>query len=109
MRLRMIRKSIHAVEPATDIKQLEVPLWFWNSAEWSAFTQASSKTQRPTLIQSLRTVRNGQIETALTPSHEMRRFLRTIVSIIQIDRNTGKPWGGFCSIERFYGKNQEME
>lgn len=95
---------VYAVEPATDIKQLEVPLWFWNSAEWSAFTQASSKTQRPTLIQSLRTVRNGQIETALTPSHEMRRFLRTIVSIIQIDRNTGKPWAGFAQSKGFMEK-----
>jgi hypothetical protein len=36
------------------MKQLQVPLWFWNSAEWSAFTQASAKTQRPTLIQALR-------------------------------------------------------
>jgi uncharacterized protein len=95
---------VYAVEPTTDIKQLQVPLWFWNSAEWSAFTQASSKTQRPTLIQSLRTVRDGQIETALTPSHEMRRFLRTIVSIIQIERNAGSPWAKFPHPKNFMEK-----
>ena len=39
---------------------LQVPLWFWNSAEWCSFTQASSKTQKPTLIQALRAVRVGR-------------------------------------------------
>jgi hypothetical protein len=29
------------------VKQLNVPLWLWNSAEWCAFTQASEKAQRP--------------------------------------------------------------
>ena len=95
---------VYAVEATDGIKQLQVPLWFWNSAEWSAFTQASSKTQRPTLIQSLRTVRDGQIETALTPSHEMRRFLRTIVSIIQIERNAGSPWARFPHPKNFMEK-----
>ena len=36
--------------------------------------QASSKTQRPTLIQALRSVRDGQLEVALTPSTDMRRY-----------------------------------
>ena len=28
---------------------LQVPLWFWNSSEWSSFTQASVKAQVPLL------------------------------------------------------------
>lgn len=64
-----------AVEPREGVEQLQIPLWFWNSAEWSAFTQASAKTQRPTLVQALRSVRDGVVGTTFTPSHEMRRYL----------------------------------
>ena len=58
---------------------LRVPLWFWNSAEWCSFTQASSKTQKPTLIQALRAVRDGQTEPPENKSHDIRRFLRTML------------------------------
>lgn len=50
---------VYAVEPGDNVKQLQVPLWFWNSAEWSAFSQASGKTQRPILRRALREVRSG--------------------------------------------------
>ncbi|KRG32576.1 ATPase [Psychrobacter sp. P11F6] len=73
---------------------LKVPLWFWNSAEWCAFTQASAKTQRPTLIQSLRNVREGVFQEGLTASQEMRRYLRNLMSIINIDKNKGAPYSG---------------
>ncbi|MDT4330736.1 ATP-binding protein [Methylomonas sp. MV1] len=95
---------VFAVEPNEAIEQLQVPLWFWNSAEWSAFTQASAKTQRPTLIQALRSVRDGSVEASVTPSHEMRRFLRTLVSVIQIERNAGRPWASFPHPKNFFEK-----
>ena len=44
---------------AKGIRQLKVPLWFWNSAEWCAFTQASAKTQRPLLRRALRDIKCG--------------------------------------------------
>ncbi|NYT63365.1 ATP-binding protein [Alcaligenaceae bacterium] len=100
----MGKVRVFAVEPSEGIEQLQVPLWFWNSAEWSAFTQASAKAQRPTLIQALRSVRDGTVEAAATPSHEMRRFLRTLVSVIQIERNTGSPWSTFPKNKNFYEK-----
>ncbi|MHB8252664.1 MAG: ATP-binding protein [Acidiferrobacter sp.] len=52
---------VFAVEPkhASGIEQLQVPLWFWNSAEWSAFTQASERAQRPLLRRALREMRSG--------------------------------------------------
>jgi hypothetical protein len=90
----MGKVRIFAVESSEGIEQLQVPLWFWNSAEWSAFTQASAKTQRPTLIQALRSVRDGTIDTNLTPSRGMRRFLRTLVTAIQVEKNVGNPWKG---------------
>ena len=86
---------IFAVEPSEGIEQLQVPLWLWNSAEWCAFTQASTKTQRPTLVQALRTVRDGATEASLTHSQEMRRFLRTLVSILRQLKHKGHPWGSF--------------
>jgi hypothetical protein len=87
--------NLFGVEANKDngIKQLQVPLWFWNSAEWCAFTQASAKAQRPTLIQALRTVRDEQFSASkITPSHDMRRYLRTLISILRIEYQTGNPW-----------------
>lgn len=57
----MNNTRVYAVEPkqSEGIKQLQIPLWFWNSEEWTAFTQASGKTQRPTLRRALREVRAG--------------------------------------------------
>lgn len=87
---------IFAVEANEEkkIKQLHVPLWFWNTAEWCAFTQASSKTQRPTLIQALRCVRDGRLDVALTPSTDMRRYLRTLIAQLSIEIAGGTPWIG---------------
>ena len=100
----MSKVRVFAVEPSESIKQLQVPLWFWNSAEWSAFTQASTRTQRPTLIQALRSVRDGVFTAIVTPSHEMRRYLRTLVSILQSERNAGNPWGKFPQPKNFLEK-----
>ncbi|MCX2795337.1 ATP-binding protein [Microbulbifer thermotolerans] len=50
---------VYAVEPGEGMEQLQVPLWFWNSAEWSAFTQASERAQRPLLRRALREMRGG--------------------------------------------------
>jgi hypothetical protein len=76
------------------IRQLQVPLWLWNSAEWCAFTQASSKTQRPVLIQALRCVKDGRLDVALTPSTGMRRYLRTLITQLSIEIAEGTPWVG---------------
>lgn len=102
---------VFAVEPKPDggIEQLQVPLWFWNSAEWSAFTQASAKAQRPTLIQALRAVRDGAVEVTVTPSHDMRRFLRTLVSVIQIERAAGRPWANFPHPKNFFEKTRRWQ
>ena len=105
----MGKVRVFAVEASEGIEQLQVPLWFWNSAEWSAFTQASSKTQRPTLIQALRSVRDGAMGTAVTPSHEARRFLRTLVGIIQIERNAGRPWASFPHPKNFFEKIKKWQ
>ncbi|MGB4407702.1 MAG: DUF87 domain-containing protein, partial [Sphaerochaeta sp.] len=96
---------VFAVEakPSEKIEQLQVPLWLWNSSEWCAFTQASSRTQRPVLIQALRTVRDGTLDVTLTPSADMRRYLRTLVDIIRINLVNGDPW---AAGSKNYGKRK---
>ncbi len=46
-------------EEAEIFKQLKVPAWFWNSYEWSSFSIATGKTQRPILRQALRELKSG--------------------------------------------------
>lgn len=105
----MSKVRVFAVEPSEGVEQLQVPLWFWNSAEWSAFTQASARAQRPTLIQALRSVRDGAVDASATPSHDMRRFLRTLVSVTQIERNAGRPWANFPHPKNFLEKIQTWQ
>ena len=101
-----VKARIFRVDPEADSeeKSLQIPLWFWNSAEWCAFTQASSRTQRPTLIQALRAARDGQTDVAESASHGMRRYLRTLVATLRIEKNSGSPWGKFPLPKAFYEK-----
>ncbi len=66
-----VKAQIFKVDPGTGELPLHVPIWFWNSAEWCSFAQASMKTQRPLLIQSLRNVRDGEIEPSANQSNEI--------------------------------------
>jgi uncharacterized protein len=50
------------------VSQLHVPNWFWNSAEWCGFTQASGRAQRPALQQALRQRRNSAPVGSESPS-----------------------------------------
>ncbi|NCB26141.1 MAG: ATP-binding protein [Bacteroidia bacterium] len=96
---------VFAVEANAEnnVEQLQVPLWLWNSSEWCAFTQASSRAQRPVLIQALRTVRDGTLDVTLTPSADMRRYLRTLVDVIRIELSNGEPW---AAGQKNYGKRK---
>jgi DNA helicase HerA-like ATPase len=72
---------------------LQIPLWFWNSAEWSSFTQASAKAQRPLLKRALREVKAGRsIAQEASPeerSLRLRRFLSSTMISIQKDLRAG--------------------
>jgi hypothetical protein len=43
-------------------KELKVPAWLWNSYEWSSFSNASGRTQRPILRRALRELRSGETD-----------------------------------------------
>ena len=94
------KRIVSDVSPQYCINPLHIPIWFWNSSEWCAFTQASALTQRPTLIQALRAVRGGRFDLALTPSNKMRIHLRDFARFVRgemfgnIPLNKGKAFKG---------------
>lgn len=93
-----------SVEAGEEAEQLCVPLWLWNSEEWSAFTQATARTQRPTLVQALRAVKDGNGLISISRNQDMRRYLRTLVNVIQLEKNSGNPWGKFPQPKNFFEK-----
>lgn len=97
---------IYGVEEdsSRNIRQLRIPLWLWNSNEWVSFTNASSKTQRPTLIQALRSVKSGIDEDLVSPSSSMRTFLCTVITITILEKKSGNPWGKFPNSKNFCEK-----
>lgn len=104
-----LQARIFKVSPEVGELALHVPLWFWNSAEWVSFTQASAKTQKPTLVQALRFLRDQQSGPAESLNHELRRFLRTMVTTIRIEKNSGSPWGSFPKPKSFFEKLEKWK
>ncbi|MBM4053336.1 MAG: DUF87 domain-containing protein [Planctomycetes bacterium] len=93
-------------------KPLEVPLWFWNSAEWCSFTQASAKAQRPLLQKALRLRRNS-IDASLENSvvRDLVIYLQGSLSSFKQERvnsspfasaKEGKYWGFIELLNAFY-------
>lgn len=98
---------IFAVESNDFRRQLKVPFWLWNTDEWATFVKASGRTQKPMLVQSLRSVRDGALKEGRTPSANMRSFLRTLVSSMQIIKRSGTPWdNNYGHIKGFFEKIQ---
>ena len=67
-----------SVEPNKDEKILNLPIWFWNTSEWYAFTQASGKTQKPILRRALSEIRFGkktEVSSEEKNKLELRRYL----------------------------------
>lgn len=83
---------------------LQVPLWFWNSAEWCSFTQASVRAQAPLLKQALRSMRNEEFELSDHLDLEIKRFLGAVKVSLKSDQSTGNPWGSFPRPKNFYEK-----
>lgn len=83
---------VFSVELSGDIKQMQIPVWLWNTEEWSAFTQATPKTQQPLLRQALRSVRDGVFDQSVTKSYEMRRYLNVFSSLVKLEEKSGDPY-----------------
>jgi len=85
-----------------DENGLNVPLWLWNSAEWSAFTQASTKAQLPLLKRALRAMRNEQLEPSEDNLIQAKRYAGTVLTSLRHEKSIGSPWGSFPKPMHFY-------
>ncbi len=88
-----VQARVFKVHPGESELPLKVPLWFWNSAEWCSFTQASARTQRPLLRRALREVKAGRSITD-EPSEEekklaLRRYLSSRLISMRRDLRSG--------------------
>ena len=82
------------VEEGDGKKQLQVPLWFWNTDEWCGFTKASPKTHRTTIVHALKSVRSGVQFEEQTQERELSNYVRTIISALDVSIKNGLPWIG---------------
>ena len=89
------------VEGGNGKKQLEVPLWFWNTDEWCGFTKASPKTHRTTIVHALKSVRSGNVFEEVSKQSELASFVRTVINTIEIYKSKGSPWGNFPAPKNF--------
>lgn len=90
------------VEDSDGKKQLQVPLWFWNTDEWCGFTKASPKTHRTTIVHALKSVRSGNVFEEVSKQSEMASFVRTVIDTIQVCKVAGNPWGKFPLPKNFH-------
>ncbi|MBO4800432.1 MAG: ATP-binding protein [Bacteroidaceae bacterium] len=89
------------VEEGDGKKQLQVPLWFWNTDEWCGFTKASPKTHRTTIVHALKSVRSGNVFESVSKEHELASFVRTLINTIEVYKSKGAPWGSFPAPKNF--------
>lgn len=80
------------IEAGDEKKQLEIPLWFWNTDEWCGFTKASPKTHRTTIVHALKTVRSGINVDGLSKERELSNYARVIIQAINISVKEGSPF-----------------
>lgn len=80
---------------------LQVPLWFWNSAEWCSFTQASAKAQAPLLKRALRAMRNEEFEIKSDPQIEAKHFIGMILQSTISSKNSREPYKRFPHNKNF--------
>ncbi|HHF3246127.1 TPA: ATP-binding protein [Vibrio alginolyticus] len=92
---------VFKVEAEEGENQLQVPSWFWNSAEWASFTQASPKAQLPLLKRSLRAMRNEDFELETDLNIEIKRFLGNVLVTLKHDKSSGRPFGGYGPAKGF--------
>ncbi len=83
-------------------KQLQVPLWFWNTDEWCGFTKASPKTHRTTIVHALKSVRSGNVFEEVSKQSEFVSFIRTVIDTLEVNRAAGNPWGKFPFPKNFH-------
>ena len=96
------------IEDGDGRKQLEGPLWFWNTDEWCGFTKASPKTHRTTIVHALKSVRSGNVFEEVSRQSELASFVRTAIDTIQVCKASGTPWGKFPLPKNFHQSFEKL-
>lgn len=84
--------KVFSVEPQEGESLLQVPMWLWNTDEWCGFTRATPKTQRPTIIQALKTLKSGNIVESPSDQRAISSYVRTLIIILKSSISEGLPW-----------------
>ena len=89
--------NVYAVEAdeQNGVKQLQVPLWFGIARNGVHLRRQAVSQAHDS---SFRAVRDRQSVSARKPQLHDETFLRTIVSILSIEKSQGNPWGIFQRI-----------
>ena len=66
-------------------KELKVPAWLWNSYEWSSFSNASGRTQRPILRRALRELRSGEVDGISSFETKVRSHFSSCYASLRVD------------------------
>lgn len=90
-----ITARVFKVNPSSEENPLQVPIWFWNSAEWCSITQASERAQRPLLRRALREIRNDGIEDIVNEDFGLRRKISTILISLHYQIRSGTNYDGW--------------
>lgn len=85
--IKKFKVELTEVEKAT-FKELKVPAWLWNSYEWSSFSNASGRTQRPILRRALRELRSGETDGISDFQTRARSHFSSCYASLRVDLST---------------------
>lgn len=98
---KSFKDSARVFQVNDETNPLKVPLWFWNSAEWCAFTQASARAQVPLIKRALRAMRNEEFEVSDDINIAAKRFIGIILQSTLSSKNSGEPFKQFPHPKNF--------
>jgi DNA helicase HerA-like ATPase len=85
--IKKFKVELTEAEKAT-FKELKVPAWLWNSYEWSSFSNASGRTQRPILRRALRELRSGVTDGISDFQTRARSHFSSCYASLRVDLST---------------------
>lgn len=102
---------VFKVEPNEDAGELllNVPAWLWNSSEWSAFTQASGRAQKPLLRRALREVRSGIEEDDNSEDFRLRRRLSSATILLKSEIRAGNNYQGWKFSPKLVALSEDLQ
>lgn len=91
-----VKKFQVKIDDSSELNQLKVPAWMWNSFEWSSISQATQRTQRPILRRALKEAKGGSLDTEDFHNQLARRTLTSIhISLNNLVNSGVNSYAGF--------------